>query len=235
MNYFKLDAFFQVFPRLVKCIPVTLGITAASFLAGLILAVLIAVSRIYKIPVLRHLSTVYISFMRGTPILIQLFIVKLSFPTVIWALTGINVGRIWPQIVFVIIAYSLNSAAFLSEIIRSSFYGVETAQHEAAYAAGMTSSQSFVHVIFPQMFRIAIPSIANSLSSLLKDTSLAYSAAGVIDVMGMVAAHNTLTYRFFEGYIGAAIIFFALCLIIQQSFKYLEYRLDYGKFLTKEV
>ncbi|MDR2940982.1 MAG: amino acid ABC transporter permease [Treponema sp.] len=235
MSYFKWDALFQVFPRLVKCIPVTLGITTASFSAGLILAVLIAISRIYKIPVLTQLSSVYVSFMRGTPILIQLFIVKLAFPTVIWVITGINVGRIWPQIVFVIIAYSLNSAAFLSEIIRASFFGVDTAQHEAAYAAGMTASQSFVHVIFPQMFRISIPSIANSLSGLLKDTSLAYSAAGVIDVMGMVSANNALTYRFFEGYIGAAVIFFSLCLVIQQSFKYLEYRLDYGKFLTKEV
>jgi L-cystine transport system permease protein len=235
MSYFKWDAFFQVFPRLVKCIPITLGITIASFSAGLILAILIAVSRIYKIPVLTQLASVYVSFMRGTPILIQLFIVKLAFPTVIWVITGINVGRIWPQIVFVIIAYSLNSAAFLSEIIRASFFGVDTAQHEAAYAAGMTASQSFVHVIFPQMFRISVPSIANSLSGLLKDTSLAYSAAGVIDVMGMVSAHNALTYRFFEGYIGAAIIFFSLCLVIQQSFKYLEYRLDYGKFLTKEI
>jgi len=235
MSYFKWDAFFQVFPRLVKCIPTTLGITFASFSAGLILAVLIAVSRIYKIPILSQLSVVYISFMRGTPILIQLFIVKLAFPTIIWILTGINVGRIWPQIVFVIIAYSLNSAAFLSEIIRSSFFGVDKVQHEAAYATGMTAPQSFVNVIFPQMFRISIPSIANSLSGLLKDTSLAYSAAGVIDVMGMVSANNALTFRFFEGYIGAAIIFFGLCLTIQQSFKFMEHRLDYERFLTKEV
>jgi ABC-type amino acid transport system permease subunit len=72
-------------------------------------------------------------------------------------------------------------------------------------------------VILPQAFRISLPGLANSLSSLLKDTSLAYSAAGILDVMGMVTVNNASNFRELEGYVGAAIIFFALCLLLERG------------------
>ncbi|MDR1837746.1 MAG: amino acid ABC transporter permease [Treponema sp.] len=234
-RYFDWNALVYVFPRLLKCIPVTVGITFASFAIGVVIAVLLAVSRVYRIPVANQFSILYVSFMRGTPILLQLFICKFALPGIIFAITGVNVGRIWPLITFVIIAYALNIAAFLSEIFRSAVAGVDTGQHEAAYTVGMTKIQSFTHIIFPQIFRIAIPGISNNLSNLLKDTSLAYGAAGVIDVIGMASASAALTYRFLEGYIGAAIIFFGLCVLIERGFTILSRRLDYGKLLTKEI
>ena len=234
-RYFEWSALAEIFPRLLGRVYITAGITIASFAIGIIIAILLAVSRIYRIPVANQFSIFYVSFMRGTPVLLQLFICKIALPSIIFAVTGVNVGRIWPQITFVIIAYALNIAAFLSEIFRSAVAGVDIGQHEAAYTVGMTKIQSFTHIIFPQVFRIAIPGISNNLSNLLKDTSLAYGAAGVIDVMGMVSASAERTYRYLEGYIGAAIIFFGLCILIERGFTLLSRRLDYGKLLTKEM
>jgi L-cystine transport system permease protein len=235
LRYFEWESLVQVFPRLVGRIPVTLGITFASFGIGVVFALLLAASRIYRIPIANQFSIIYVSFIRGTPILLQLFICKLALPGIIFLISGVNVARIWPQITFVIIAYALNIAAFLSEIFRSAVAGVDIGQHEAAYTIGMTKIQSFIHIILPQVVRISIPGIATNLSNLLKDTSLAYSAAGVVDVMGMAQANATLTYRYLEGYIGAAIIFFFLCVVIERAFTLLSRRLDYGKLLTKEV
>jgi len=234
-RYFKWDVLAEVFPKLLMHIHVTAGITFAAFAAGAAFAVLLAVSRVYRIPIASQFSVFYVSFMRGTPILLQLFICKIALPGIIFLITGVNVGRVWPQITFVIIAYALNIAAFLSEVFRSAAAGVDTGQHEAAYTVGMTRHQSFSHIIFPQVFRIAIPGISNNLSNLLKDTSLAYSAAGVIDVMGMAQANSARTYRYLEGYVGAAIIFFGLCLLIERGFTILSRRLDYGRLLTKEM
>ena len=227
-RFFSWDEFVSVFPRIVACIPTTLWITFSSFAAGAALAVLIAMARLYRVPVLNQLSAVYVSFMRGTPILIQLLICNIAMPGLIYSLTGINVGRKWPPIAFVVIAYALNSAAFLSEIFRAAVSGVEAGQSEAAYAAGMTRAQSFFHVVFPQAVRIALPSVANSLSGLLKDTSLAYSAAGILDVMGMVTASAARTFRYLEGYVGAAIVFFGLCLLLEVGFHILTKRTRYA-------
>jgi len=234
-RYFEWNVLAEVFPRLLMHIHVTVGITFASFAAGIVIAVLLAASRVYKIPIASQFAVFYVSFVRGTPILLQLFICKFALPGIILLITGVNVGRIWPQITFVIIAYALNVAAFLSEILRSAVAGVDTGQHEAAYTVGMTRFQSFSHIIFPQVFRIAIPGISNNLSNLLKDTSLAYGAAGVIDVMGMASSNAARTFRYLEGYVGAAVIFFVLCVLIEHGFTILSRRLDYGRLLTKEM
>lgn len=232
-RFFDWDYFVKVFPRILGSVPVTAAITLAAFGLGLILAALLAMARVYRVPVAREFAVIYVSFMRGTPILIQLLLCNLLLPGLIWGITGVNVGRIWPPIVFVVMAYALNSAAFLAEIFRSSVSGVDAGQNEAACSVGMTGLQAFIHVVFPQALRIALPAMANSLSGLLKDTSLAYSAAGVIDVMGMASASATLTFRYLEGYVGAAVIFFGLCMLLERSFSLLSRRLSHGTAAAK--
>jgi L-cystine transport system permease protein len=228
MNFFSWQTFFDIFPRILAKIPVTLGLTVGSFALGTVLALVITAIQVYRVPVARQIALVYVSFMRGTPILIQLLICNLALPGVIRSLTGINVGRLWPPLVFVIIAYALNTAAFLSETLRASITGVERGQHEAASACGLTELQSLRYVVLPQALRTALPGIANMLSSLLKDTSLAYSAAGILDVMGIVSALRASTFRELEGYVVAAIIFFGLCLLLERVFHLLAKRLDVG-------
>jgi His/Glu/Gln/Arg/opine family amino acid ABC transporter permease subunit len=240
MNFFSWSFFVVTLVRIIGRVPVTLGITIGAFSAGLVLAFVLAAVQLYKVPVAWQLARFYISFLRGTPILIQLLICNLLLPSLIWRLTGYNAGRYWPPIVFVIMAYALNSAAFLSETLRASVSGVGAGQEEAAYSVGLTKVQSLVYVILPQAIRISIPGVANSLSSLLKDTSLAYSAAGILDIMGMASTNAaasfrgqagsvvSATFREMEGYIGAACVFFALCILLERGMNLLSRRLDRG-------
>jgi His/Glu/Gln/Arg/opine family amino acid ABC transporter permease subunit len=240
VNFFSWSFFVVTLFRIIGRVPVTLGITAGAFAAGLILAFILAAVQLYKVPVAWQAARFYISFVRGTPILIQLLICNLFLPGLIWRVTGYNAGRYWPPIVFVILAYALNSAAFLSETLRASVSGVGAGQQEAAYSVGLTKLQSLIYVILPQAIRISIPGMANSLSSLLKDTSLAYSAAGILDIMGMAATNSaasfrgqsgsvvSATFREMEGYIGAACVFFVLCILLERSMNLLSKRLDRG-------
>jgi His/Glu/Gln/Arg/opine family amino acid ABC transporter permease subunit len=228
MTLFSWSYFLGIMPRLIQCVPVTLGITAGGFIIGLALALVLAGVQVYQVPVARRIARLYLSFVRGTPILIQLLICNLALPGCIWTLTGFNAGRYWPPITFVIIAYALNIAAFLSETLRAAISGVGAGQQDAAYAAGLTGLQSMFRVILPQAVRIALPGMANSLSGLLKDTSLAFSAAGILDVMGMVTASNAANFRELEGYVGAGIIFFILCVGLERGMSYLSLRLNRG-------
>jgi L-cystine transport system permease protein len=234
MRFFSWEAFVRVLPRLAGRVPVTLGITAGAFAAGFALSLVLAAVQVYRVPVANQFARVYISFARGTPVLIQLLICNLALPGAIWGITGVNVGRYWNPVSFVIIAYALNVAAFLSETLRAGISGVGAGQQEAAFSVGLTEVQALRFVLFPQAFRIALPGIANNLSGLLKDTSLAYSAAGVLDVMGMVTTNAAATYRELEGYVGAAIVFFALCLLLEWGMRLLSARLSVGTAAVKQ-
>jgi His/Glu/Gln/Arg/opine family amino acid ABC transporter permease subunit len=240
MNFFSWSFFVVTLSRIIGRVPVTLGITAGAFSAGLVLAFILAAVQLYKVPVAWQAARFYISFVRGTPILIQLLICNILLPSLIWRITGYNAGRYWSPIVFVIMAYALNGAAFLSETLRASVSGVGGGQEEAAYSVGLTKIQSLVYVILPQAIRISIPGMANNLSSLLKDTSLAYSAAGILDIMGMASTNASAsfrgqsgsvlsaTFREMEGYIAAACVFFVLCILLERGTNLLSKRLDRG-------
>jgi L-cystine transport system permease protein len=232
-RFFSWSHFISLIPRLCRTIPLTLSITLASFVLGSVLAILIALARLYRVPVASQFAALYVSFMRGTPILIQLFICNLALPGLIWGITGINVGRIWPRVIFVIAAYGLNAAAFLSETFRAAVSGVDAGQQEAALSVGMTRFQAFRHVVAGQAFRIALPGFASGLSTLLKDTTLAYAAAGILDLMGTAEAISVATYRYLEGYVGVAVIFFGLCLLLEYGVHRLSERFSKGVTLAK--
>ncbi|HWR39598.1 MAG TPA: amino acid ABC transporter permease [Patescibacteria group bacterium] len=222
-NIFLVSLFWDCFPSLLSRLHVTLAIVAAALALGAVLGTGVAVARLYKIPVLAPLAAVYVSFIRGIPILVLLYIVYIGLPLVVAGLTGVNINR-WDTLVFVMIAYVINVSAFLSEIIRSAVGGVDVGQSEAAYAVGMTRWQAFRRIVAPQAVRIAIPALGNTVVSLLKDTSLAYTL-GVIDVIGVINAISASTHRSLEAYAAAAIIFFALSSLLEQVFKRLERRL----------
>lgn len=227
-RFFDWTHFKWLFPQLLEAVPTTLFIVITAFIVGTIFAIVIAITRLYRIPVLSQIAAIYVSFARGTPILIQLFVFNLALPGLIWSITGVNVGRIWSPFVFIIAAYALNSAAFLSESLRAAVSGVEIGQQEAALSVGMTRLQAFGHVIAPQAIRIAIPGFANDLSNLLKDSTLAFAAAGILDLMGTVEATGVAAHRYLEGYIGAAIIFFVLCVLIEYGTLLITRRLSKG-------
>lgn len=216
-------------PAIAQGIPVALSIAVVAFVIGLIIALICALVRIYNVPVLKQFVALYVSFIRGTPLLVQIFISYYGIPLVIRYLNG-NYNLGWdisfiPAIYFIYVAFSLNTGAYLSETIRAAILSVDKGQFEACYSVGMTTSQALRRVILPQALRVGIPNICNHFIMLLKDTSLAF-AASVPEILGQAKIIAGRTSQFFEVYIVAALIYWVLCIILEQISNYIERRLN---------
>jgi L-cystine transport system permease protein len=218
-SFFTWKNIFFYLPRVLSALPTTLLIVLAASLSGIGLGLVLAFLRLEKVPVLQRLCQVYVSFIRGTPILIQMFIVYYGLPMLLLPL-GINITR-WDKIYFIFVTYGMNTGAYFSEIIRSAILSVPASQKDAASAAGLTKFQAYRRIIIPQSLVIAIPSMGTSISSLLQDTSLAFSL-GILDVIGRVRALGAITSRVLEGYVVAAVVFIGLTIILEKFFGYLE-------------
>lgn len=223
MDIFNVKRMIEYFPKLIKCLPVTLYIVVVAMVIGTILGVIIALFRIYKIPVLNQISAFYISFIRGTPINIQLFIVYFGVPLLLQSKYP-RINRADP-IAFVMITYAINNAAFFAELVRAAVTGVDHGQIEAGYSIGMTKLQTFFRITVPQAFRIAIPDIGNTVINLLKNTALAYTL-GIIDLMGMVVVIGSTTRHTLEGYLDVAIVYILLSAILERFFLVIERKLN---------
>jgi L-cystine transport system permease protein len=206
-------------PRVLASLPTTLTIVLVATLSGLVLGFILAFLQLEKVPVFRQLCKILVSFIRGTPIIIQMFIVYYGLPMLLLP-AGINITR-WDKIYFIYITYGINTGAYFSEIIRSAILAVPKSQKDAAAAAGLTKLQAYYRIILPQSVVIAIPSLGTSMTSLLQDTSLAF-ALGVLDVIGRVRALGTITSRILEGYMVAAVIFIVLTIALEKLFGFIE-------------
>lgn len=223
MDIFSFKRMAEYFPLIIKCLPVTLYVVLGAMAVGIIISIILALFRIYRVPLFNQIAVVYISFIRGTPINIQLFIIYFGVPLLLKPLApGIN--RADPML-FVIITYALNNAAFFAELIRASVKGVNNGQIEAGYAIGMTKLQTFQRVIAPQAFRLAIPDIGNTIVNLLKNTALAYTL-GIIDLMGEVMIIGGTTRHTLEGYLDVAIIYIVLSSLLEGLFHRIERKLN---------
>jgi L-cystine transport system permease protein len=189
---------------------------------GIVLGAVNAAIRINKIPVLNQLTVAAISFLRGTPIIVQLFLVYVGVPVLLQRI-GINATR-WSKFIFINITYALNTSAFLSEIIRGSLASVDPGQREAALSVGLTGWQAFRRIVVPQALLIALPSFSVSILSLLQNTSLGFTI-GFVDMVGQVRAIGNRTYHIFEGYVDAAIIFVIISIILNRVFGIIEKQL----------
>jgi len=216
---FDFKLIFEYLPSILSRIHITLLIVVLATIIGLVLGIFIALARIYKVPIINYLAIMYISFIRGTPIIVQLFIVYYGLPEILIGI-GININR-WDKLNFVLVTYTLNTAAFMAEVLRGAITSVSTGQSEAAYSIGMTRWQAFYRIIAPQAVGIALPSIGINIVSLLQDSSLAFTL-GVIDVMGQAQAIGSRTLHKFEGYVAAAIIFIILSIALEKIFSIVE-------------
>lgn len=223
IDYFSFKRVLEYLPQLLSHLHVTLIIALSGLFFGLILGTIIAALRLFNIPVLKQLAVVYISFIRAVPVNIQLFIVYFGLPALLSPLflpLGIDLNQAKP-IYFVIATYAFSSGAFLSVMISASIKAVDAGQEEAAHTIGMTRLQAFRRVISPQAFQIAIPEFGNTVVNTLKDTSLAFTV-GIIDMVGAIASIAARTRHSLEGYVGAAIIYFVLCSLLEKGFSHAE-------------
>jgi cystine transport system permease protein len=191
-------------PMLKATVTMTLPLTAVSFVIGLAIAVGVALARMSSRRVLSVPARFYISIIRGTPLLVQLFIVFYALP---------QFGIVIDPFPAAVIAFSLNVGGYAAEVVRSSILSVAHGQWEAAESLGMTYVQTLWYIVFPQAARIAVPPLSNTLISLVKDTSLA-STILVTELLRTAQLAAAPTFDFFALYGVAAIYYWVICLIL---------------------
>lgn len=225
--FFLLERLIENIPILLRYLPVTFEIVLIATTAGVVLAIFLAAARIYQIPVAKWISRIFVSFILGTPILVQMFIIYYGLPLVLWNVFGIDING-WDKLIFVLITYALNQSAFLAEIFRSAILSVPVGQTEAGYSVGLTGVQTFMRIVLPQAFRVAIPSFSVNLVGLFQDTSLAFMI-GIIDIMGKAKLLQTSTQHVLECYIIIAVVFVCISVAIRLVFRALDQKLQYGR------
>lgn len=210
-----LDAAGQAFgPMLEGLVKYSIPITIVTFVLGLILALFTALMRISTSRILRAIARIYVSIIRGTPMIVQLFIIFYGIPELGRLITG-DADNQWTlePVIAAIIGLSLNVGAYASEIIRGGIISIPKGQTEAAYSIGMTYRQTVQRIILPQAIRVSIPALGNTFLSLIKDTSL----LGFILVAEMFRKAQEVastTYEYFTIYILVAIMYWVVCFII---------------------
>ena len=227
-NIFDLNYMLSTVPQILPYLPVTLGLAFLSAGFGLIIGFLVALVRYFRIRVLSGICKIYVSFIRGTPMLVQLFLVYYGIPILLASInqsfgTNLNVNRI-PAVIFAAVAFSLNCGAYMSETIRSAMLSVDAGQLEACYSVNMSTRQAMLRVILPQAFTVALPPLGNSLISMVKETSLAFSIS-LVDMMAQAKLVGSRSFRFFEVYVVASILYWCVCIFIEQALSFIEKRM----------
>jgi polar amino acid transport system permease protein len=231
-DLFKPGLIFTQMPQLLAYLPVTLFIMLLSILIGYVVGLPLALIKIRKIPVLWQITAFFVSFTRGTPILVQLYIAYYGIPLFLRYVnyfyhTAFNINGL-PGMLFVIFAFSMNEAAYGSEAIRAAIESVDRGQIEAAQSLGMTYPQVLRRIVVPEAFVVALPNFGNSMISLLKGTSLAFVCAVVeMTAKGKILAGNS--YRYFENYLALAIIYWVITIGIEQLVKHIEKKMTVDK------
>lgn len=193
------------FPKmLLPGLKMTIPLTAISFSIALVIAVIAAMVRVAKVPVLQQLVRFYIWVVRGTPLLVQLYVVFYGLP---------NLGVVLEPFPTAVLVFSINEGAYCAETMRAAIESIPQGQMEAGMCVGMNWLQTMWHVVLPQAFRTAFPPLSNSLISMLKDTSLAAN----ITVMEMFMVTQRIASRYYEHlalYIEVAIIYLLFCTVL---------------------
>jgi len=208
------------FPKLLRYgVEVTIPLTILSFLLALVVAVIVALIQYANVKVLRQVCRFYIWIIRGTPLLVQLYLVFYGLPSV-----GVVIDA-FPAAVLVL---GLNEAAYMAETMRGALESVSRGQMEAGYCVGMNYVQIMLHVVLPQAFRTAFPALGNSMIAMLKETSM----AATITVMEMFRQAQVINGRVYESlalYGEVALIYLLFCTILSWVQRFGERRLStYG-------
>ncbi len=219
MRGLDLEYMLGLVPVIAGYIPLTLAIAALAMLLALVLAVALAVERVARVPVLDALVLLFISFFRGTPLLVQLFLFYYGLPQVLSFLTAID------GVTATIMGLTLHFAAYMAETIRAAITGVDRSQWEAAQSIGMTQVQMMSRVLLPQAARTAAPTLVNYFIDMIKATSLAFTL-GVTEMMGATQKEAAGSFLYFEAFLVAAVLYWIMVEALSQLQKRLETRLN---------
>lgn len=224
-----LNAAKQAFlPMVEGLVKYSIPITLVTFVLGLILALATALMRISSSKVLKGIARFYVSIIRGTPMIVQLFIIFYGIPEIGRLATGNADNQLTlSPVIAAIIGLSLNVGAYASEILRGGIMSIPKGQTEAAYSIGMNYKQTVQRIILPQAIRVSVPALGNTFLSLIKDTSL----LGFILVAEMFRKAQEVastTYEFLTIYLLVAILYWIVCFIISIIQSYYESYIERG-------
>ena len=219
MRALDLDYMLGLVPVILGYVPLTLFMVGAGMVLALILGALLAVERVAKVPVLDWFVVLFISFFRGTPLLVQLFLFYFGLPQILPSLTQID------GVTAAIMGLTLHFSAYMAESIRAAIVGVDRSQWEAAQSIGMTQGQMMWRIILPQAARVAAPTLVNYFIDMIKGTSLAFTL-GVTEMMGAAQKEAAGSFLYFEAFLVVAIIYWVIVEILSQGQKRLETHLN---------
>jgi len=210
----------DAFPKLISYgVRVTIPLTVLSFALALVISVIVAMIQYANIPVLKQICRFYIWFVRGTPLLVQLYLVFYGLP---------SLGVVLEAYPTAVLVFGFNEGAYMAESLRGALESVPKGQLEAGYCVRMTYLQIMWHIVLPQAFRVAFPSLSNSLISMVKGTSL----AATITVTEMFKEAQVINGRVYESlglYTEVALIYLMFCSLLTVIQRHLERRLStYG-------
>lgn len=218
----------EVISDLLPFLPVTLFMVLGSVFFGSLLGFILARAKVMRRRIPKLLAESYIAALRCTPPIVLLFIVFYGLPELLLPV-GVNINTI-DKSIFVLVTFTLQFAANISEVMRTAYESIDKGQQEAAISIGMSNFQTFYRIMLPQSVAVALPNFANALINLMKDGSLAFTV-GLIDMMGkgtLIISKNYGSYAL-ETYIALAIIYWSLTILIEKSFGILERNLSRGK------
>lgn len=226
---FDFSFFMEAFIYIWRAVPLTLELTIGGFGLGFILALISALVINFNIPGLKQLLQFTISFVRGTPMVLQIYIIYYALPYLVQLIVekfgGTFSGNQIPTILLVIIALAMNRAAYLTETIRSGIEAVGKGEIEAAYSIGMTTPQVLRFVTLPQTIRICLPNFSTNFINILHGSSLAFYAT-LLEMTGTANVFAQENWRYFETFLAAGLIYWILTIIIEVITQVLERRLN---------
>lgn len=226
---FSLRAVLDAFPAVIGKLPVTILLALGGAFFGIIFAMIFALVKINRVRILYPIQAVFVSFLRGTPLLVQLMLTYYGIPLILKAInqsygTAFNINAI-PAELFAIVALAFNEAAYASETIRAAILSVDPGEIEAARSLGMTNRQVYRRVIIPNAAVVATPTLINSLIGLTKGTSLAFSAS-VVEIFAQARIIGGSDLKYFERFITVSIVYWIVNILIEMLGRHIERRLD---------
>ncbi|MCD7907780.1 MAG: amino acid ABC transporter permease [Clostridium sp.] len=219
MYAFSFEKFIEAFLPILSKLGSTMFLTVGTFVIAIVLALALAFLSLGKNPFLGAILKTWLSFFRGTPVLVQLFFFVYGlFPSI----PGLNgLGAQWHAIICLSLAYS----SYMSETIRGAILSVDRGQFEGGYSVGMSTAQTMVRVVLPQAFRMAVPPLSNNFLEVFKGTALA-SMVGITEMMLKAKMMSSKNLRFMETYLAVLFIYWALNILFTFLQKLLERHLN---------
>lgn len=215
MGFIDINLIIRSLPKLLDGTKLSLSISLISVVLGISLGIIVATGRLAKFWPFKALSSAYVAFIRGTPMIVQIFIVHYGL-----AELGIKL----PAFASGVAALSFNSAAYMGEVFRGGIQSIDVGQTQAGLSVGLSPFQVFRHIVFPQAFRRVIPMMGNEMITLTKDSSLVGFIA-IAELTYRATLIASRTYEYFTMYIGIAIVYFAITFILSTLLSLLERRM----------